>query len=92
MASSANSGDAGANNNDVMVFSLHGYASFLCNLIMPVIVTSRHECCAFEATIEALNKPRSGLQRKGLALGPHFSDGSHLQPEFGDSGLARDGH
>jgi hypothetical protein len=32
MASSANARDASANDNDVMVFSLHGYASFLCKL------------------------------------------------------------
>jgi len=63
---------------------LHGYASFLCNLIMPVIVTSWHECCAFEATIEPLNKPRSGFQLKRVAPGPHFSDGCYLPPGVGD--------
>ncbi len=54
------------------------------------MVASRHECCAFKATIELLNKTRSGFQRKRLALGPQISDGSHLPPEFGDSGLARE--
>jgi hypothetical protein len=55
------------------------------------MVASSQECCVFEAAIELLNKTRSGFQRKRLALGPYLSDGCHLQPEFGDSGLAREG-